>query len=118
MPLGMCGRAGRPVAVLFLLAALAAAGCGDSENVSSNEPIKPALKVPDQKISDAATDQTGATDDTSGNSTSQQPSGGNSGGAAPNSRPDSANNDTPPPANSPADTYEQFCKENPGACGD
>jgi hypothetical protein len=30
---------------------------------------------------------------------------------------DSPENDTPPPADSPAERFEDFCNENPGACG-
>ena len=33
------------------------------------------------------------------------------------SRPDSPRNDTPPPKDSPAERFEQYCEENPGACG-
>ena len=29
---------------------------------------------------------------------------------------DSPQNDTPPPSGSPAERFEQFCEENPGAC--
>ena len=32
------------------------------------------------------------------------------------SKPDSPRNDTPPPSDSPAERFEQYCKENPGAC--
>ncbi len=30
---------------------------------------------------------------------------------------DSPENDTPPPTDTPAERFEQFCNENPGACG-
>ena len=40
--------------------------------------------------------------------------GGDSGGTAPPA--DSEQNDTPPPSGSPAERFEQFCQENPGAC--
>jgi hypothetical protein len=29
---------------------------------------------------------------------------------------DSAQNDTPPPSGSPAERYEQYCEDHPGAC--
>ena len=35
------------------------------------------------------------------------------GAAAPQ---DTETNDTPPPSGSPAERFEQFCEENPGAC--
>jgi hypothetical protein len=42
------------------------------------------------------------------------------GGASPpqtgGTPPDTQQNDQSPPANSPASKFEQFCKENPGAC--
>ena len=39
--------------------------------------------------------------------------------AAPTPEPpaDTPENDTPPPADSPAERFEEFCNENPGACG-
>ena len=36
---------------------------------------------------------------------------------APEPPADSPENDTPPPADSPAERFEDFCNENPGACG-
>ena len=30
--------------------------------------------------------------------------------------PPTQQNDTPPPSGSPAERFEQFCQENPGAC--
>jgi hypothetical protein len=30
---------------------------------------------------------------------------------------DTPENDAPPPADSPAERFEQYCEENPGACG-
>lgn len=40
-------------------------------------------------------------------------SGGSGGTDAPQ---DSPQNDAPPPSGSPAERFEQFCEENPGAC--
>jgi hypothetical protein len=36
---------------------------------------------------------------------------------APEPLPDTPENDTPPPPDSPAERFEDFCNENPGACG-
>ncbi|MGH2763712.1 MAG: hypothetical protein ACRDL0_04445 [Thermoleophilaceae bacterium] len=36
---------------------------------------------------------------------------------APEPPPDSPESDTPPPPDSPAERFEEFCEENPGACG-
>ena len=30
---------------------------------------------------------------------------------------DSPQNDAPPPGDSPAERFEEYCNENPGACG-
>ena len=30
---------------------------------------------------------------------------------------DSPDNDTPPPEDTPAERFEEYCNENPGACG-
>ena len=30
---------------------------------------------------------------------------------------DTPQNDTPPPGDSPAERFEEYCNENPGACG-
>ncbi len=30
---------------------------------------------------------------------------------------DTPENDTPPPADTPAERFEDFCNDNPGACG-
>jgi hypothetical protein len=57
------------------------------------------------------------TNPSGGTSAPDQPpagSGGNSGGAT--APQDSPQNDTPPPSGSPAERFEQFCQENPGAC--
>jgi hypothetical protein len=62
------------------------------------------------------TDRT-TTDDSGGSTAPTTPpadTGGDSGGTAPPA--DSEQNDTPPPSGSPAERFEQFCQENPGAC--
>ena len=32
-------------------------------------------------------------------------------------RPDTPDSDSPPPADTPAERFEEWCNENPGACG-
>jgi len=44
------------------------------------------------------------------------PAGGGGSGGTPAPPQDSPQNDTPPPSGSPAEKFEQFCQENPGAC--
>lgn len=39
------------------------------------------------------------------------------GGGPPPSQEDTATNDKPPPPGSPAERFEQFCEQNPAACG-
>jgi hypothetical protein len=47
----------------------------------------------------------------------QAPSNQNSGGAqAPAAPKDTPQNDVPPPQGSPAQKFERFCQQNPGAC--
>jgi hypothetical protein len=47
----------------------------------------------------------------------QAPSDQSSGGAeAPAAPQDTQQNDVPPPRGSPAQRFEQFCQQNPGAC--
>jgi hypothetical protein len=62
------------------------------------------------------TDRT-TTDESGGTTAPTTPpadTGGETGGTqAPQ---DSPQNDTPPPSGSPAERFEQFCEENPGAC--
>jgi hypothetical protein len=43
--------------------------------------------------------------------------GGGTPAPAPEPPPDTPENDTPPPPDSPAERFEDFCNENPGACG-
>jgi hypothetical protein len=113
------------------LIALAAAVTGlvigvviaDSGGSSKATPSVPELKPPPGTIkSDSGTTDTGTTGtdttttgttpaQTPTQTTPSQPSGG---AGAPQS--DTPQNDQPPPKGSPADRFEQFCKDNPGAC--
>ena len=64
---------------------------------------------------DTSTDNSGS--DNSGSDNSGSGGSDNSGSSGGSSGPeDSQNNDTPPPPNSPASQFEEFCKQNPGAC--
>jgi hypothetical protein len=60
------------------------------------------------------TDET-TTEDSGGTPAPAEPpaTGGSGGTTGPQ---DSPQNDTPPPSGSPAERFEQFCQENPGAC--
>jgi hypothetical protein len=123
------------LAVTALVPFLAACGGGDSSNASEQLPeTAPALTVPGEsktpKVDNSATESganvtetttsTGTT--TTPPQTTATPSNPSTpqGGAAPpqtgGATADSPQNDTSPPADSPASKFEQFCKENPGAC--
>jgi hypothetical protein len=116
--------------------ALAAAGCGSDDSLAPEVPGPPADVVlpqatvaptSDDENSDSADqdsstdegttddtttpDDTGATGDTG--TTTPDTSGGTT---APEAEADSPTNDTPPPADSEAQQFEDFCDQNPGAC--
>jgi hypothetical protein len=120
--------------LLPALIAAALAGCGgDDDGESSTQLEKPPMTVPGEST-DARTDSTEPTetspssdDSGAGGSTTgplDQPNPGNGGVPAPDSNDppadqapeDSPSNDTPPEPGSPADRFEQFCAQNPGAC--
>ena len=56
---------------------------------------------------------------TTGPAPASHPSAPSGGQQAPsgNTRQDSPGHDVPPPSGSPAERFERFCRENPGACG-
>jgi hypothetical protein len=123
---------------LFLIAAAATGlvagvmivGCGDSGS-SNQEVTAPELKPPPGGITGTSTDEgatgdKGTTGDQSTTTTpsqstggSQAPAGGQTGGnpsGGANAPDDTKQKDTPPPQGSPAERFEQFCSDNPGAC--
>ena len=115
--------------------ALAAAGCGNDDSPAPEVPGPPADVVlpqatvaptadenADSAEQDSTTDEnstddtatpedSGATGDTG--ATTPDTSGGTT---APEAEADSPTNDTPPPADSEAEQFEDFCTQNPGAC--
>ena len=124
------------VGILGLLA-----GCGGDNSAAPQVPGPPAAVVPaesgdspteaaaaaqnrtDQNStgssdsstsSDSSSTDTGSTDT---GSTDTGTTGDASGGtSAPDTGEDSATNDTPPPADSNAQQFEDFCAQNQGAC--
>jgi hypothetical protein len=110
---------------LFAIAAIAAglvvgvviASSGDS---GSATPSVPELKPPpgtikgDSGTTDQKTTTTDTTDTTTPTDTPAEPTQPSGGTQAPPS--DTPQNDVAPPQGSPADRFEQFCKDNPGAC--
>ena len=108
----------RVVLALALLAVVFAAGCGGDDERAETTPEPPELTVP---RSEPETTPTETTDTTPGDdpATAPAPEGeGDGSSPAPQQGPqDSPQNDTPPPANSPAERFEQECQRNPEACG-
>jgi hypothetical protein len=122
------------LALTALVPFLSACGGGGSQNASEPLPTTPqTLTVPgDAKtptVDNTTKTQTTTTDTSSTTApsttptptttTPSNPSTPQGGAQAPQTggaTPDSQTNDTAPPANSPASKFEQFCKENPGAC--
>jgi len=120
--------------LLPALIAAALAGCGGDGEDNSTPAQKPPLTVPGESTESSGSASTESTDSTeaspggsgdSGSTTGpmDQPNPGNGGVPAPDNNPpadqppeDSPSNDTPPEPGSPADRFEQFCAQNPGAC--
>jgi hypothetical protein len=94
-------------------------GGASSQTVPELEPLPGSSDLDSRTRSDRTNTQETTTNDSGGTSAPDAPpatgdGGGDSGGTpAPD---DSPQNDTPPPSGSPAERFEQFCQENPGAC--
>jgi hypothetical protein len=93
-------------------------GGGDSgQSVPELAPLPGSSDLGTGTRRDRTTTQETTTDESGGTPAPDAPpatGGGDSGGTpAPD---DSPQNDTPPPSGSPAERFEQFCQENPGAC--
>lgn len=128
----MTRRLATAAAVLAVLAPLLSGCGGGSENTAEQLPPTPTLTVPGEgKAPDIpeASGTTGATGTTGPASTSTTPStspaatpspGTAQGGAAApqtgGATPDSPQNDQAPATGTPADKFESFCNDNPGAC--
>jgi hypothetical protein len=113
----------------FVIIAIAAVVTGlivgiviaDSGNSGSATPSIPELKPPPGTISSSDSGTTGAQTTSTGTTTSTPaqtqtqttPSQGSGGSQTPQ---DTQQNNIAPPKGSPASKFEQFCKDNPGAC--
>ncbi len=99
--------------------ALAASGCGgDDEESTDRETSTPIPTVPEQATDTQTDTQPDPATETLEEPVPEPPAAEDpSGGAvAPAPVPDTPDNDTPPPEDSPAERFEQFCADNPGAC--
>jgi hypothetical protein len=99
--------------VALLALAAGAAGCGaDDEPSAETLPDPPELTVPrtDPIESDTVETQEQPTETVPPETEAPPPT---------ETTPpaDTPTSDTPPPPNSPAERFEDFCNENPGACG-
>jgi hypothetical protein len=100
-----------------LLIALAAVGCGgDDERATDTAPTVPDLTVPQTDETEPPETETETAPPPTTETTPPSDDGGTT--APPEeTTPDNPENDTPPPADSPAERFEDFCNDNPGACG-
>jgi hypothetical protein len=118
------------------LLALAAAGCGSDDTLAPEVPGPPAdVVLPESTVAPAADEDAGSADENSSadegsstdDTTTPEDNGATgdtgattpdtSGGTtAPEAEADSPTNDTPPPEDSEAEQFEDFCAQNPGAC--
>ncbi len=102
-----------------LLVGVVIASSGDE---GSSTPSVPELKPPPGTIKSESgitdTDKTTSTESTTTApaQTPTQTAPAPTSGGAQSPQNDTKQNDTPPPQGSPADRFEQFCKDNPGAC--
>jgi hypothetical protein len=114
-----------------VIAGVVLAGGGDGGS-SNRDVTVPELKPPPGDLGGTTTDEgttgdEGTAGDQGGTTTAPDSTGGaqapapdetggsgESGGA--NAPEDTQQRDTPPPQGSPAERFEQFCNENPGAC--
>jgi hypothetical protein len=97
-----------------------AAGCGgDDESAPETPPTLPDLSSPQGERTETTPTVTETTPEPTPPTTETVPPSDGGGAPAPETEPapDSPENDTAPPADSPAERFEEFCNENPGACG-
>jgi hypothetical protein len=88
-------------------------GCGsDDEPAAAPPPRDPQLTIPETNPEPAPEDTTETTEAAPAPPTTETT-------PAPEPEPpaDTPENDTPPPQDSPAERFEDFCNDNPGACG-
>jgi hypothetical protein len=136
-------RAGRPSLAALLAAAgiaLAVAGCGGDSESTVSTAASPATTTSASEQTTTGTEpattesEPTTTEDSGGvgpgettTQTTTEDSGGgggggnaNGGGGTPSydpSQPDSPQNDIPAAPGTPQGNFEQYCQQNPGACG-
>jgi hypothetical protein len=99
---------------LLLVAALAGCG-GDDEPSAETTRELPNLAIPTTDTSPPVAEETPpATTTTVDPATETLPE---EGPTTPEPPADTPENDAPPPEDTPAERFEEYCNENPGACG-
>ena len=94
----------------------ALAGCGGDDESAETTRELPELAVPTTVTPPAETQpaEPPATTVDPGTATLPEEGPGTDPATPPADTPD---NDTPPPEDTPAERFEEYCNENPGACG-
>jgi hypothetical protein len=105
-----------------LIVGVVIAGSGDdngggdtSGSVPELAPLPGSSDLGTETRSERTDTERTTTDDSGGSTAPTAPPADTGGGGTPAPQ-DSPQNDTPPPSGSPAERFEQFCAENPGAC--
>jgi hypothetical protein len=108
-----------PLVVLLaaLWPALAIAGCGGDEEPAQTTPTLPELTIPRTETVAPTLPETQTAPVPPPAQTAPPGDDGGTPAPAPEPPPDSPENDVAPPPDSPAERFEEFCDENPGACG-
>ena len=110
------------IALVTAIGLLAIAGCGsDSESTTTPQSSETTQESSTQSTVESTTTESTTTEDNGGatspsgadDNTSSDGDDGSGGSAV----PDSPSNDVTPPANTPQGKFEQYCNQNPGACG-
>jgi hypothetical protein len=106
----------RWAALLLAISALAvgAAACGGDDDGGEQVTV-PEISVPAGEPQ-SVPDETTTTPQTTTTTAPDTGGGGGGGNVNPN-KPDSPTNDIPPEPGTPEAKFEQFCEQNPGACG-
>ena len=108
------------IALVTAIGLLAIAGCGsDSESTTTPQSSETTQESSTQSTVESTTTESTTTED---NGAATSPSGGgdntsSDGGSGGSAVPDTPSNDVTPPANTPQGKFEQYCNQNPGACG-
>ena len=97
------------------MVALAFAGCGSDDDENAPETTTPAVTAPTTPPTTPARPPTRDDPATAPSYDQDVPPSGEDGGT-PVPNQDSPENDAPPPPGSPADKFEQQCRETPAAC--